>query len=359
MSYSFTSGTNGFIAGFNGSMTEKLIVDFARDWKKCPVMGLADVITSDLPAGNYVRIKPDPQGQLIDSPNTYLFPDNMPSPDRGDNRREHEFQTWVANRYQYSAWVGDLEKQFTAWDIEAQVTNDLGNQAMLNRALQFYTLAGTAGTYTDAGGTSVNHTATSTSLGGGQWDAGTSANRYIQKTFAAVIQALTKATVNGLMDLNDLYCVISPVVADQMARSQEIADGYHRQQDFSDYMQYELYQNQMARYGLPPKLYGINLVVDPWIIRTTKIGATATKTFVPESGSAKGAFFMVKPGGIKSASGGRSHGSFAFFTVKGEEMRTENIPWPIDRRTKIMTTDMFAVACTAPASAYLVTAATA
>ncbi len=125
MSYSFTSATNGFIPGFNGGMTEKLIVDYSRDWKKCPVMGLADVITADLPAGFFARIKPDPQGQLIDSPNTYLFPDNSPSPDREDNRREHEFEPWAAKRYQYSAWVGDLEKQFTAWDVEAQVTNDL------------------------------------------------------------------------------------------------------------------------------------------------------------------------------------------------------------------------------------------
>ncbi len=359
MSYSFTSATNGFIAGFSGGMTEKLIVDFGRDWRKCPVMGLADVITSDIPAGNYARIKADPQGQLIDSPNTYLWPDNTPSPDRGDNRREHEFQTWVANRYQYSAWVGDLEKQFTAWDVEAQVVNDLGNQSMLNRAIQFYTLAGTAGTWTDAGGTSVNHTDTATNLGGGQWNAGTSANRYIQKTFAAVIMALTKATVNGLINLDDLYCVISPIVADQMARSQEVADGYHRQQDFSAYMEYELYANQMARYGLPPKLYGVNLVVDPWIQRTTKVGATATKTFVGEGGSAKAAYFMVKPGGIKSVSGGRSHGTFSFFTVKGEELRTEVIPWPIDRRTKVQTTDMFAVAAVAPASGYLVTAAVA
>ena len=358
MAYSFTSATNGFVAGFSGGMTEKLIVDFSRDWKKCPVMGLADVITSDIPAGYFARIKPDPQGQLVDSPQGFLWPDNTPSPDQADNRREHEFQEWAAKRYQYSAWVGDLEKQFTAWDVEAQVVNDLGNKGMLNRAKQFYSLAGTAGTWTDAGGTGVNHTDTATNLGGGQWNAGTSANRYIQKTFAAVLQALTKATVNGL-ELNDLYCVISPVVADQMARSQEIADGYHRQQDFSEYMQYSLYANQMARYGLPPKLYGINLIVDDWIERTTKIGATATKTFVPEGGSAKAAYFMVKPGGIKSASGGRSHGTFGFFVVKGEEMKTEVIPWPIDRRTKIMTTDMFDVKALAPASGYLVTAAVA
>lgn len=353
MASSFGSSTTGFIAGFNGGMTEKLVVDFARNWQKCPVTGLCDIVTSDVPAGYFVKIDPDPQGTLIDSPNAYLWPDNTPMPTQEDNRRKHEFVEWNAKRYVYSTWIGDLEKQFTAWDVEAQVLNDLGNQAMLNRAKLFYTLASTAGTYTNAGGTSVDHTATATSLGGGVWSGGSSANRYIQKSFAAVIQAMEKATVNGVMNLDDIWCVVSPTVADGMARSQEIADGYHRQQDFSDYLTYDLYANQFARYGLPPKLYGINLLVDPWIERTAKIGATETKSFVAGTNVA---YFITRPGGIKSASGGRAFGSAAFFTVKGEEMRSEVIDWPIDRRKLVRTTDMLDCKWVSPRSSYLVTA---
>ncbi len=352
MAASFSSGTNGFVAGFNGSMTEKLIVDYARKWQDCPVVGLADIITSDIPSGYFVKIAPDPQATLIDSPNAYLWADNTPFPDQTDNRRQHEFVEWSAKRYVYGTWIGDLEKQFTAWDIEAQVVNDLGNQAMLNRAKLFYTLASTAGTYTDAGGTGINHTATATSLSGGFWGAGTSANRFIQKSLAAIIQAMDKATVNGV-NLDDLYLVVSPTVADGMSRSQEIADGYHRQQDFSAYMQYSLFANQMARYGLPPKLYGVNLVVDPWIERTAKVGATPTKSYVSGTNVA---YVMTKPGGITSASGGRSFGSFGFFTVANEEMKTEVIDWPIDKRKLVRTTDFLDVKSIAPASSYLVTA---
>lgn len=353
MAAGFGSSTNGFVAGFNGSMTEKLITDVSRNWEKCPVVGLADIITSDIPAGYFVKIDPDPQAQLIDSPNAYLWPDNTPMPNQEDNRRQHEFVEWNAKRYVYSTWVGDLEKQFTAWDIEAQVMNDLGNQAMLNRAKLFYSLASTSSTYTNAGGTGINHTDTATNLGGGLWGAGTSANRYIQKTLAAVLQAIEKATVNGVLPMDDLWLVVSPTVADVMARSQEIADGYHRQQDFSEYMQYSLYQNQLARYGLPPKLYGINLLVDPWIERTAKIGATPTKSFVAGTNVA---YLLTRPGGIKSASGGRSFGSAAFFTVKNEEMKTEVIDWPIDRRKLVRVTDMLDIKWTYPRSSYLITA---
>jgi hypothetical protein len=354
MAAGFGSSTNGFVAGFNAGMTERLIVDYARDWKKCPVVGLADVITSDLPAGYFVKIGPDPQGTLIDSPNAYLWPDNTPFPIQEDNRRQHEFVEYNAKRYTYGTWIGDLEKQFTAWDIEAQVTNDLGNQAMLNRAKLFYTLASTAGTYTDAGGSGVNHTASATSLGGGTVGAGTSANRYLEKIVSAVLQAMDKATVNGVQNLDDVYMVMSPTVADVFARSQEFADGFHRQQDFSAFMQYSLFANQMARHGLPPKLYGVNLVVDPWIERTAKIGATATKSYVAGTNVI---YFLTKPGGIASASGGRSFGSFGFFTVKNQEMVSEVVPWPIDKRQLCRVTDMLDIKAISPASAYLVTAA--
>jgi hypothetical protein len=352
MAANFLSSTNGFVPGFNGQMTERLIVDYGRNYKDCPVTGLADIITSDLPAGYFARIEPDQQALLIDSPNAFKWPDNTPAPVQEDNRRQHEMIPWAAERYTYQAYVGNLEKQFTAWDVEAQVLNDLGNKAMLNRAKLFYTLVSTAGTYTNAGGTGVDHTGTATALGGGLWSAGTSANRYIQKTLAAVVQAMEKATVNGL-NLDDLWLVVSPTVADGMSRSQEIADGYHRQEQFADYMKYDLFTDQFARYGLPPKLYGINLLVDRWIERTTKIGATATKSFVSGSNAA---YVLHRPGGIKSASGGRAHGSVAFFTVKGQELNTEVIDMPWDKRQKVMVTDMLDCKMVAPAASYLITA---
>lgn len=353
MAAGFGTSTNGFIAGVQPGMQELLITDYARDWKKCPTVGLVGTTVSDIPAGYFVRSNPIPQAQLIDSPNAYLWPDNTPSPTQEDNRRQHDFVEWNAKRYTYQAFIGDLEKQFTAWDVEAQVLNDLGNQAMLNRAKLFYTLASTTGTYADAGGSGVNHTASATSLGGGVWGAGTSANRYIQKTLAAVLQAIEKASVNGILPMDDLYLVVSPTVADAMARSQEVADGYHRQQDFSEYMQYSIYQNQMARYGLPPKLYGWNLLVDPWIEKTTKIGATETRSFVA---GANVGYCLVKPGGIKSASGGKAFGSYEFFTVKGQELKTEVVDLPWDKRKKIMVTDMLDVKMVAREASYLITA---
>lgn len=350
MAASLTSWTNGFVPGFNAGMTEKLIVDYARDWKKTPALMLAGVTTQDVPQGYFVRINPEAQARLLDDPNAYLWPDNTPAPEQTDNGRAHEFVQWDAKRYVYRRWLGYDEIQFTSWDLEAQVINDLGNQAALNRAKLFYTKVADSANYSVNG---TNHYASATSLGGGVWGSGTSANRYIQKSLAAVMMQIEKSSVNGVLPMDDMFLVIGPEVADGMSRSQEIADGLHRTTDFKEYMQYDLFQNQWARYGLPPKLYGFTLVVDPWIKETAKIGATRAKSFVAGSNSA---YVMVKPGGIKSASGGKAFGSWEFFTVKGKEMVTEVIDWPIDKRKVVMTTDYLDVQPVAKEASYLITA---
>lgn len=350
MAASLTSVTNGFIAGFNAGMTEKLIVDYARDWKKTPALMLAGVTTAEIPQGNFVRINPEAQARLLDDPLAYLWPANTPAPEQTDNGRAHEFVQWDARRYCYARWLDHDELQFTSWDLEAQVLNDLGNQAALNRAKLFYGKVSDSANYSVNG---TNHYASATSLGGGVWSAGNSANRYIQKSLAAVMMQIEKSSVNGILNMDDLFLVVGPEVADGMSRSQEIADGLHRTTDFKEYMQYDLWQNQMARYGLPPKLYGITLVVDPWIKETAKIGATRAKSFVAGSNSA---YVMVKPGALKSASGGKAFGSWEFFTVKGREMVTEVIDWPIDHRKKVQVIDYLDVQPVAKEASYLITA---
>lgn len=350
MAASLPSSTNGWIPGFNAGMTEKLVVDYARDWKKCPALLLAGVTTSDLPQGYFVRINPEAQARLLDDPQAYLWPDNTPFPIQEDNRRAHEFVNWDAKRYTYAAWVGDLEAEYTSWDVEAQVLNDLGNQAALNRAKLFYGKVSDSGNYSVNG---TNHYDTATNLGGGVWSAGTSANRYIQKTLAAVCKQIEKSSVNGILPMDDLFLVVGPDVADGMARSQEIADGVFRTTDYAKYLEFDLWTNQWNRYGLPPKLYGFTLVVDPWVKETAKIGATRAKSFVAGDNAA---YVMVKPGALKSASGGKAFGSWEFFAPKGKEMVTEVIDWPIDKRKLVRVNDFLDIQPVAKECSYLVTA---
>lgn len=333
MATGFPSYTNVFVPGFSASMTEKLIVDYGRDPKKAPINMLAGITTTDLPAGYFNRQKPEAQSRLLDDPAAYEFPDNTLFSPKQDNRRDFDYVTWVAKRYAYPAYVGDMELEYASWDIQAQVVNDLGNQAILNRMKQFYNVLNTSGNYLSG------LTDTATNYGGGLWSAGTSANRYIEKTVQSVLIAMDKASVNGV-NPEELFLVVTPTVAMAMARSQEIADGLFRTTDYKEHLQYDLWKGQLTRYGLPPVLYGINLVVDNWVKTTTRIGQTTSSTYTADTNSA---YFLTKPGGIKSFSGGSSFGSVQFFVPKGKEMVTEVLDQPVDKRKMIRCIDMFDV----------------
>lgn len=351
MAAAFPSSTNVFVPGFNAGMTEKLITDFSRDWKKSPVTMLAGITTTDLPQGYFVRSDPSTQGLLLDDPQSMLWPDNTPFPIQEDVRRKHEFIKWDARRYTAATTVGYDELDFASWDIEAQVLNDLGNKAMLNRVKQFYSALNTSGNYTTIAGTT--HTDTATNLGGGFWGAGTSANRYIQKSLAAINIQMEKSSVNGLGAVGERFLVIGPNVADGMARSQEIADGVFRTTDYSQYLQYDLWKNQWDTYGLPPILYGWVIVVDPWVKVTSKVGATDARSFASGTNVA---YCLTKPGGIKSASGGKAFGSWEFFCPRGKEMVVETIDIPLNKQKLIRVNDYFDLKGVCTEASYLVTA---
>lgn len=339
------SYTNTFIAGFSAEMTEKLIVDFGRNYMKAPVFMLAGTTTTDLPQGYFNRQKPEAQARLIDDPAGFEWPDNTPNPFQENNRREFDYVQWNAKRYVYNTTVGDMELEYAAWDVKNQIVNDLGNQAVLNRMKQFYSLLNTSGNYLSG------LTDTATNYGGGFWSAGSSSNRYIEKTIQSVIIAMDKASVNGI-NPEDLFLVVTPTVAMAMARSQEIADGLFRTTDYKEHLQYDLWKGQLSRYGLPPVLYGVNLVVDSWVKTTSRVGATVASTYTADTNSA---YFVMKPGGIKSFSGGKSFGSVEFFVPKGKELVTEVLDQPEHKRKLIRCFDMFDCKLVAREASALVT----
>ena len=344
MSTGFASYSNVFIPGFNAGLTEKLIVDYSRDVKKAPVNMLAGITTTPLPSGFFNRQKPEAQARLYNDPQGYEWPDNTPYPIQQTNRRDFDYVQYNCQRYTYSTFVGDLELEYAAWDVQAQVLHDLGSQAMLVREKQLYTLLNDTTQYLSG------MYDTATNLGGGFWGAGSSANRYIEKTIQTVLQNIDKATVNA-PSFDDLFLVVSPTVASAMARSQEVADTLIRQENYDRYLQYDLWQNQRSRYGLPPVLFGIQLVVDNWVQDSAHIGASSNKSYVPDANSA---YVICKPGGIKSASGGKAFGSVEFFCPKGKEMVTEVLDIPMDKRKLIRVSDFFDVKLVARETTHLI-----
>jgi hypothetical protein len=344
--YAFPSGTNVFVPGFSGSDTSRLIVDYSRNPKDFPVNFLATIHSVDVPQGYFAKLDPLAQARLTSSPQHYSFADGSQRPIQVDNVQSFSFISYFAQRYCRTQPIGYLALQNAAWDLDASTINVLANQMMTVRTNAFY------GEVTNSANYLSTHTNNATSLGGGFWSAGTTTNRYIQKTLMAAAQQIVLDTAQ-VVGIKDLTLVVGPTVATAMAASGEIADMVsHAYQDARQFLEFKAWSEQTALWGLPPMLYGIKVVVDESVENAVQIGATNNPTFLAGSDAA---YLMTKRDALNSVAGSGSFSSFGFFIPKGQEMVVERFDDPLNCRVIHSLSDYWQIQMVAPESAYLIT----
>jgi hypothetical protein len=346
MATSQASYNNVYVPGFSGETTAKLIVDFSRNPKDFPVNAIAGTITVKTPSGYFLHLKPEAQGRIINSPQSYEWADGAPCPIQVENGQDFEFIKYFTKRVVRSFPLGYMTAEFAAWDIEAAQARILANQIMTMRANAAYVTLQASGSYL------TGHVDTATNWGGGLWGSATSTNRYIQKTINRMRQQISKATFDTVK-ASDFILVMSPVVADATARTAEIADYMSNSVTAKDFLTYEVWQSQTQNYGLPPSLYGVKLLVDSSVKSTNLLGGTDAKAFLPGDNSV---YMVAKPGSLSTPAGGESFGALTFFVNSNWEMRTETIDQPIDARKVLRVTDMWDVQMTAKEAAASATA---
>ena len=343
MATSFPTYSNSFVPAYDQSA--KLVVGYSRNWKEFPVNRLCTISPVDKPTGYYLRLKPEALGRNINSPYSYAWPDGQPCPIQVENAQDFDFVQYYTQRYAKTFPVGYNTEANAVWDIVKSQSDVLANQMMTMRAMQFYSVLGTSGNYTSS------NTDTATNLGGGFWSAGTSTNRYIQKTLMAASRAIIKNTMNGVK-LQDLVLVIGPTIADAMARSAEIADYVAQSPDASKFLEFDVWNQQNRLWGLPSSLYGIQLCVDETVEEVAKIGGTSSKSFVQGDANA---FLITKQGALSGQAGGSAFSSIHMFTKSDEEMALDVIDDPLNKRRVIRLVDTWQFKLVAQESAYLIT----
>ena len=337
------SYTNVFVP----EVTKQLVVDYSRNPKDFLVNMLATTTPVDKPIGYYLSISPDAQARSGGGRQSRLFADGAARPIQTDNKSEHEYIKYFCQRTAYTDPIGYQTAKNATWDIKAQISRTLANKAMLDRAIEFYNILSTSGNYLSG------HIDTATNWGGGQWSGATASNRYIQRSLMSAARRIIKSTVNGGVTLSDLFLVVSPTVADIMARSGEIADYIKESTAAPQYIEFKLWAEQNALYGLPQVLYGVKVVVDETIKDPVKSGETSAKAFLPGDTSA---FLITKKGGVKSSEIGTEFSSVHFFVEKEWEMRTEEFDEPITARTIQSVTDSWEAQMVAKAATVCFTA---
>lgn len=340
MAVAFPSAGNVFIASHEAS--GGLIVGFSRNPKRFKLNQYSKMVPVKKGAGYYLQITAEEAARVINTNlSDFVWHDGQEAPMGNDNLESFQYVKYLTTRYAYPFNMGQKTVQQADWPIMQIHAGFAAQKAMTARTIAAMTTLTTGANWGSS-------TATATSLAGGLWDASSATNKYIRKTFNQVAENILQATL-GVVQREDLVCVINPHDARLMAETEELRD-YLKQSPFAMAEVRGDVENQNGQWGLPSVLWGIKIVVEDAVRVTSKKGATKATTYCLPTTNA---IFMARPGGLMGMEGIPEFSTFQQFVY--EEMTVETMNDVNNRRTVGRVVDDFASALVSSASGYLVT----
>lgn len=340
MAFAFPGGYNTYVPSFEAS--GQLVVAFSRNPKDFPLNKWATITPVKKSSGYYLHINAEQAARMVytDRPREFVWHDGNAAPRGGYSRESFEFKPFETVRYAFPFELGYKAVEQADWKILAYHAAVVAQDAMTVRSIQAVTTVTTSGNHVNV--------ATATALGGGVWSAGTGVNPIILKSLNTAAQTIFKATL-GRVKPTDLVLLIDPVIADAMARSQELHD-YLRESPFAMGEIRGDRPNYNMMWGLPERIYGFPIVVEDTVRVSNRKGATKATGFGMDGNTA---VLLTRKGGLISEAGGPSFSSLHIFSY--EEMTVEQKDDPDNRLHRGRVVDDYDIKLVSPASSHLIT----
>lgn len=335
-------GLNTYVPSTNALATGALQVEFTRAVNTFPITKYAQIVPVNQMTGYYLRLNSDDNVRVTDT-NEFAWPLGNDRPVGKMN--EHDFVSFTCSRFAYPFYIPNETVKQAAWDVVAQHARAKAQLAMTARSMRTATALTTSATFNAVG----NYYATGTAISGGAWT--TSTSNVIQKGVQTALQRISLATGGAVRGETDVMLVISPTVANLLSQTTEVRDYVKNYPAALPFLQGA---DTFAKYGLPPNLFGVQVVVDDSVKVTTKKGAASTtRSFV----YGNSAVFVSRPGGLVGVEGSTSFATCQIFAF--EDMTVENWDDPKDRRIEGRVIDNSTSEVVAPVSGVLVADVTA
>ena len=335
-------GLNTYVPSTNALATGALQVEFTRAVNTFPISKYAQIVPTNQMTGYYLRLNSDDNVRVVDI-NEFAWPLGNDRPVGKMN--EHDFVAFTCQRYAYPFYIPNETVKQAAWDVVAQHARSKAQLAMTGRCVRTATALTTSATFNAVG----NYAATGTaSPGGAAWT--TSTTNVIQKAIQGILQRISLTTGGAVRAEYDVMMVISPTVANLLSQTSEVRDYVKNYPAALPFLQGS---DTFAKYGLPPTLFGVQVVVDDSVRVTTRKGASTTRSFI----YGNSAVFVSRPGGLVGVEGSTSFSTVQIFAF--EDMTVENWDDPKDRRIEGRVIDNSVTEVVAPVSGYLVADVTA
>ena len=344
------SAYNGHVAMATGQ-----VISFIKDPKKFKLNKYAQYIESPSTVGIYARIDRGQPGRVVNDAD-FIWADGADRPKGDWNQIRWEWVEFSTLRRNYPFRIGNMaiasakRGGLDPVSIEAGATS---SQAMINRTKRVIAKLETTSNW-------GSNTGTANDLNGGvgSW---VEASSEPGPHYLAIKKSLMGAALNinirtnGVVQPSDLVLLINPELATDMANTLEIHN-YLKYGPFSR-EQLENNNNANALWGLPPSLYGFELMVEDSVVVTSRPGAAdtydtdGTRAYIKSPNSA---VLCSRVGGIEGIYGGKSLSTIQLYWNEWE-MAVQAFDDTINERIDGHVVDNFAEILACPESGYLIT----
>lgn len=337
----FPSSSNTFVPSLDA--TDALTIGFTRNVNDFSVNRYTQLKPVSKEIGYYTEINAEEAARLVSSVlNDMVWHDGNDAPVGNENKEKFEFLQYRTKRYAKAYRFGYKAVGQAAFDV-LMLHAKIYAQMMMTARTQ---LAITA--MQDHTATGVN---TSAIVGGsisgttGKWDLSTTSRNDIQRSIEHAVDTIFQVTL-GVVKQSDLMLVMSPTTARSISPTQEIRDHIKGSPDALSSIRGEM---QLARFGLPDRLFGLPVVIEDAVKVTNRKGATVARSYVADADKP---FICARPGSLVAPDiAGPSYSSCTLFAL--EDMTVETKDDPDNRRHQgRITTDITAVR-TAPSTLFI------
>ncbi|MDE2102953.1 MAG: hypothetical protein KGL39_37260, partial [Patescibacteria group bacterium] len=344
----YPTGSNTYVP----EVTDKLVVDFSQNVDRFPVNRYVQIVPVDKQVGKYTRMTREQAHRILEvNGSDMAWPDGQFRPMHNNETESFGFYNYNTMRVDLGFNVGRLAVEQGAFDVIAHNAGQVAERCMTLRTQRAITAATTTGNYPAANVLTVS----SISGNFGKWDVSTTARKDIERSFQVAGETIMQYTLNGVQP-QDLIVVMSAGCARKVKLSQEIIDYIKGSPNAYDEIYGDLRgQNPNSYWGLPSRLFGVELVIEPTVKVTSFKGASSTTLsyVLPDATP----FMCSRPGGLVSerASETASFSTLTFFMK--EEMTVEQFDEPKHRLIEHHVCEDYDVQVTAPIAGVLFQAA--
>lgn len=343
MAAGYQSSSSTYVPSFAAS--GKIQVEFSRNPKKFAINRYIKQIPVKQDSGYYLKITTDEAARITQvNLAQSLWPDGAAANPGDDFRAEHEFPKYKTQRHLTAFSLGDKAVEQADWEIIASYSRMAAQLRMTERTQKVVTAL------TDTANWGTNYE-TCTNLVGGKLDVSTTTLNYIKELNQVVANNIHLAT-GGAVSWEDMIMVMNPLTAAKISRSAEFVE-HLIQSPFALAQVRGDAPNQNMKWGLPEQLFGMKVEIEDAVKVTSRKGATRAASYILDTGTI---YYVSRPEGLIGSEGVPSFATLGLFVY--EDMTVETKKDADNRRTAGRVVDDFGVEFLAPATGFLVTAAT-